>query len=278
MRNVPEINAAGLIPLPFPMDHSPKEIRLDDHVTRVIDSGGESVPVVLIHSLAADHRMWAEVIHGLAPRHRVIAYDLRGHGAAAGAPKPFSVPLFVSDLRDLLDRLNVKQAHIYGISAGGAIAQQFAVTHAERVASLALIATFSKPQAIFAQRGQSGLTEGMSAQVVPTLTRWFTPAALAVNGPGVQYARACVLNMQPEDWQASWAALSTINFFRGLAGVKVPVKVIAGALDLSCPPELMKRDIADQLPAATLHVIPNAAHMVSLENTRELVRLLLAGT
>jgi 3-oxoadipate enol-lactonase len=278
MRNLTEIKVAELIPPPFQMDHSPRELRLSDHVTQVIDTGGEGVPVVLIHSLATDHRMWAEVIHGLAPRHRMIAYDIRGHGAAARAPKPFSVPLFASDLRDLLDRLNIKQAHLYGISAGGAVAQQFAVSHAERVASLALIATFSKPQAIFAQRGQSGVMDGMPAQLVPTLTRWFTPAALAINGPGVQYARACVLNMQPDDWQASWTALSTIDFFVGLASIKVPVKVITGELDLSCTPELMKRDIVEQLPTATLQVIPDAAHMVSLEKTSELVRLLLAET
>jgi 3-oxoadipate enol-lactonase len=278
MRNLTETKVAGSIPPPFQMDHSPKEIRLGDHTTRVIDTGGEGVPVVLIHSLATDHRMWAEVVVGLASRQRVIAYDMRGHGAAAGAPKPFSVALFASDLRDLLDHLKIDQAHLYGISAGGAIAQQFAVTYPERAASLALIATFSKPQAIFARRGQSGVTDGMAAQLVPTLTRWFTPAALAINGPGVQYARACVLNMQPDDWQAIWTAVSTIDFFGRLGTIKVPVKVIAGELDLSCAPELMKRDILEQIPTATLQVIPNVAHMISLEKTSELVKLLLAGT
>jgi pimeloyl-ACP methyl ester carboxylesterase len=68
------------------------------------------------------------------------------------------------------------------------------------------------------------------------------------------------------------------RFFDDLGSVKVPVKVIAGELDLSCTPELMKRDIVEQLPTAALRIIPNAAHMVSLEKTSELVRLLLAET
>lgn len=273
-----EIRAEEHIVTPFQIAYTPKDVRLSDHTTRVIDTGGDGVPAVLIHSVATDHRMWAEVIAGLASRHRVVAFDIRGHGAAAGAPKPYSVPVFAADLRDLLDRLQIKQAHVYGISMGGAIAQQFAVTFPERVISLALIATFSKPQAIFAKRGQSGVTDGMAAQVSPTLTRWFTPSALAINGPGVQYARASVLSTKPDDWQASWTAISTINFFSELGNIKMPVKVIAGELDLSCPPELMKNDIAKQIPNATLSVIPGVAHMISLEKTDELVKLLLADS
>jgi 3-oxoadipate enol-lactonase len=226
--SVTEIRAEEHTVTPFQIAYTPIEVPLRDHTTRLIDTGGDSSPVVLIHSVATDHRMWAQLIAGLAPRHRVIAYDIRGHGAAAGAPKPYSVPLFAADLRDLLDRLQIKQAHIYGISMGGAVAQQFAVTFPERVVSLALIATFSKPQAIFAKRGQSGVTDGMAAQVSPTLTRWFTPSALAVNGPEVQYARTSVLSARPDDWEATWTAISTISFFSELGTIQIPVKVIAG--------------------------------------------------
>lgn len=256
---------------------STKQMLLGDHATSVVDTGGAGVPVVLIHGLAADHQMWNEVIAQLAPRHRVIAYDVRGHGAAAGAAKPYSVPVFAADLKGLLDSLQIQQAHIYGMSMGGAIAQQFAVSYPERIKSLALIATFSKAQPGFALRGQSAVKDGIDAQIAPTLTRWFTPAALAVNGPGVQYARASVLNVQPEDWLASWTSLSTVAFFPQLSSIKVPTKVIAGELDVSCPPELMKNDIAAQIPGAKFVIIPGASHMVTLVKAKELAVVLLDG-
>lgn len=261
---------------PFPQTYTTQDLALADHTTRVVDTGGESAPVVLIHGLAADHQMWTEVVKHLAARHRVIAYDVRGHGRAAGAPKPFTVPVFAADLAALMDRLNIRQAHIYGMSMGGAIAQQFAISHPERVHSLALIATFSHAQPAFLVRGESGVKDGMPAQIVPTLTRWFTPAALAENGPGVRYARESVLGTRPDDWLASWTALATVDVFPFLGKIKVPTKVIAGELDVSCPPELMRNDIASQIPNARFHVVPRASHMLTLSSPVELAKVLSA--
>jgi 3-oxoadipate enol-lactonase len=252
-----------------------RQVILGDHATSLIDSGGEGSPVILIHALSTDHRMWSDMVARLASRHRVIAYDVRGHGAAKGAPKPYSVDIFASDLKNLLDALHISRAHIYGISMGGAIAQQFAISYPERVTSLALIATFSNALPAFAARGLSGMSDGMAAQIVPTLTRWFTPAALAINGPGVQYARAMLLNTQPDDWLASWRALSEIAYYSQLASVRAPTKVVAGELDAAFPPELMKKDIAMQIPGAHLIVIPGAAHMIALEKGSELATALL---
>jgi 3-oxoadipate enol-lactonase len=246
-----------------------------DYTTRLLDTGGAGSPVVLIHALATDHRMWRDVLAHLAPRHRVIAYDVRGHGIAAGAAKPYSVPMFAADVRLLLDRLQIARAHIYGISMGGAIAQQFAVDHPDRVLSLALIATFSKADPVFAQRGQTSLPDGMASQIAPTLSRWFTPDALAVDAPGVQYARTMLLRAQADDWRASWMALSAIAFYPQLASIRVPTKVIAGELDTATSPDLMRNDIASRIPRARLIVIPGAAHLIALEKGAELAAALL---
>ncbi|MBX7483464.1 alpha/beta fold hydrolase [Qipengyuania qiaonensis] len=59
---------------------------LRDHTTALFDSGGEKPPMVLLHELGLDWRMWSRVIPRLTPHHRVVAIDLRGFGAAAGAP------------------------------------------------------------------------------------------------------------------------------------------------------------------------------------------------
>jgi 3-oxoadipate enol-lactonase len=268
-------NSAGAVVEQFPSDLPSHHVVFGNYTTRLIDTGGNGPPVVLIHALATDHQMWRDVLAHLAPRHRVIAYDVRGHGAAAGTAKPYSVPMFAADMKFLLDRLQIAQAHVYGISMGGAIAQQFAISYPERVLSLALIATFSKADPVFAQRGQTNLLDGMAQQIAPTLSRWFTPAAVAANAPGVQYARASILAAQPDDWRASWTALSEIAFYPQLASIRVPTKVIAGEFDSATSPELMKRDIASEIPGARLIVIPGAAHLIALEKGAELAAVLL---
>jgi 3-oxoadipate enol-lactonase len=270
------VAGASTVTPPFPQTYNTQDMGLVDHTTRIVDTGGEGTPVVLIHGLAADHQMWTEVVKQLAKHHRVIAYDVRGHGRAAGAPKPFTVPVFAADLAALMDKLGIRQAHVYGMSMGGAIAQQFAIDHPERVRSLALIATFSRAQPAFVLRGESGVKDGMPAQIVPTLTRWFTPAALAENGSGVRYARESVLDTRPDDWLASWTALATVDVFPHLGSIKAPTKVIAGELDVSCPPELMRNDIASQIPNARFHVVPRASHMITLSSPVELAKVLSA--
>ena len=51
----------------------------------------------------------------------------------------------------------------------------------------------------------------MDAQVIPLLTWWFTPGALAVNGWGVRYARESVLRGNPTDWAAAWRAFKGLD-------------------------------------------------------------------
>jgi 3-oxoadipate enol-lactonase len=83
--------------------------------------------------------MWDLVMPGLSTGRRVFAYDIRGHGSAAGAPVPAAMTDTGADL------LGVDQAHVVGLSYGGGIAQAAAVTAPDRFASLALLATTDHP-------------------------------------------------------------------------------------------------------------------------------------
>lgn len=168
-------------------------LRLEDHDTLVWDNGGDGVPMLLIHALSLDHRFWREVYPQLAGAGRVIAYDLRGHGHARGAPLIESLDHVADDARVLLDRLGVEHADIYGASFGGAIAQHLALNFPDRVRSLGLIATSSwAPLDVLDARAESAEEHGMAAQIPETLIRWFSPETIAENGWAVRYARECV--------------------------------------------------------------------------------------
>lgn len=251
---------------------SERQLSIDGTPTVVSDTGPQSdpTPVVLIHALGLDHKMWSETASVLAQNHRVIAYDVRAHGASRHAPAPFDMQRLSEDLVELLNALGLRRAHVVGLSMGGVIAQTLATRHPERVESLTLIATPSRPQAAFSARGASGLRDGMNAQVVPTLTRWFTPDQLAENTQVVNYARDMVKSDDAKDWEASWQAMATMDVFDRLPAVTAPTLVIAGEADVSCPPGLMFRDIAQRIPSARFEIITGAPHMVSLTAPGEL--------
>jgi 3-oxoadipate enol-lactonase len=164
-----------------------------------------------------------------------------------------------------MDALGLEQAHVVGLSFGGGIAQTAAVAHPDRFASLALQATtdFAFTDA-FENRARSGEVEGMHAQLVPTLTRWFTPPALATNEWGVRYARERILRFLPQDWGAAWRAFKDLDVKGRLADFHAPVLVLAGELDASTTPEIMS-GIAKAIPGSTYVELPGTPHMQTLE-------------
>ncbi|HEX3814180.1 MAG TPA: alpha/beta fold hydrolase [Mycobacteriales bacterium] len=267
---IDEVLADAGIPRPATL----RRVALSDHETVVAQRGDTGPAVVLLHALGLDHQMWEPVMNALATGRRVFAYDLRGHGWAAGSPNPFTMPDTAADLIGVLDALDLDKAHVVGLSYGGGIAQAAAVAYPERFASLSLLATTDQPFEAFEGRARSAETDGMAAQVVPSLTRWFTPEGLAEGGWGVRYARELVLRGNVTDWARAWRAFKGIDVQDRLAGFRAPTLVLAGERDASTGPDLM-RAIAGRIPGARYQELPGVPHMQTLEQP-ELVAVALA--
>lgn len=249
-------------------------MQFSDHETLVTDTGGNNPPVVLLHALGLDRRMWRDVIRELSANYRVIAYDLRGHGHAAGAPLAKNIFDFADDLRELLGHFGITKATVIGLSMGGSIAQCFALNHADRIERLGILASTAWGHPAFEARAQAAERDGMDAQVIPTLTRWFTPEALALNNWAVRYARDRVQRALVTDWSASWRALGQIDIEARLGDISVPTFIIAGERDPSTPPELMQK-LADAIPKASFEIIAAGPHMLTLEKPREVAEAVL---
>ncbi len=249
-------------------------LTLADHRTGLLQRGTIGPPVVLLHSLGLDKYMWEPIVDELAVGRRVFAYDLRGHGEAAGSPRPFTLHDTARDLIAVLDELELVTAHVVGLSYGGAIAQTAAIESPGRFASMSLLATTDRafPE-VFEQRAVSAESGGMRAQVDETLTRWFTPAARADNTAGVQYARDCVLAMDPADWAAAWRSMKELDAQGKLAHFPAPVLVAAGGADVSGPTAVL-RQLADGIAGASFRELPGVPHMQTLEHPEELTAVL----
>jgi len=97
--------------------------------------------VLLIHGVAESSRAWFGWVPWLSREFRVLRPDLRGFGKTTIPPPSFkwSLNVFVEDLKNFLDKLNINSAHIIGAKIGGSIAIQFAAEYPEYAQTLTIV-------------------------------------------------------------------------------------------------------------------------------------------
>jgi pimeloyl-ACP methyl ester carboxylesterase len=100
-------------------------------------SGGS--PVVLVHGLASNSRIWDDVATRLAERHHVVALDQRGHGLSDRPTDGFTFERVVGDLVGLTETLGLDRPTLVGHSWGGNVVLELAATHPELVRGLVLV-------------------------------------------------------------------------------------------------------------------------------------------
>src|SRR5260370_4053362 len=105
---------------------------------------GRGEPLILIHGLADDHRAWRRALPGLLLRHRILMYDLRGHGETTLGRPDGTLGQLGTDLASLMDATGVDRAHIAGFSLGSTIPIRMAIDHPEKVRGLVLAPTSSR--------------------------------------------------------------------------------------------------------------------------------------
>src|ERR1700731_5502230 len=102
------------------------------------DEQGQGEPVLLVMGLGYPSAMWHRTRPALASHYRTIALDNRGAGRSDTPPGPYSIRLMASDAAAALDAAGIESAHVFGISMGGMVGEEFALQYPQRVLSLIL--------------------------------------------------------------------------------------------------------------------------------------------
>lgn len=119
----------------------PHQVEVGEYSLNVREVGdGEGTPLLLIHGFGGDISNWMLTQEALASGRRVIAFDLPGHGASSKTVKDGSLAGLASAVNALLDALSISKAHVMGHSLGGGVAVTLLKNHADKVASLSLLA------------------------------------------------------------------------------------------------------------------------------------------
>ncbi len=102
---------------------------------------GSGPPVVLLHGIAVSNlSLWYfGAAPALAERHRVLLYDLRGHGLSETPASGYSSTVLADDLEAMLDQLCPEPVDLVGFSFGGVVALRFCLERRERVRRLVLV-------------------------------------------------------------------------------------------------------------------------------------------
>lgn len=103
------------------------------------DQHGAGEAVLLVHGLGSSGADWAFQLPALREHYRLIVPDLRGSGLSGKPTGPYRIERFAADLWELLDHLQIQQAHLVGFSLGGAVALEMALQRPAAVPSLATI-------------------------------------------------------------------------------------------------------------------------------------------
>lgn len=244
------------------------------------ESAGAGQALVFVHGFTLDTRMWDDQFLPLAQRCRAIRYDMRGFGQSTDPTE--QAYSHVEDLRALLDYLEIPQAHLVGLSKGGAVALDFALTYPQRVRALALLDTvlggFSWSAAASARDGlvwqrahEGGIPAAKESWLAHPL---FAPAlrqpAVAARLAQIihDYSGWHFVNHNPEQGIEPPAA-------QRLSELRMPVLAMAGEQDI---PDFLQITelICQQLPQARRVILPGVGHMVNMEAPEATTAALLA--
>ncbi|HEY5731303.1 MAG TPA: alpha/beta hydrolase, partial [Anaerolineales bacterium] len=108
--------------------------------------GPEDAPVLVLNNgvIMNAATSWVYQTKTLSKHYRLLQYDCRGQGGSDHPESPYSMKGHADDLSELLDALNIEEAHVAGISYGGEVAQAFALKYPNKVRSLILMDTVSE--------------------------------------------------------------------------------------------------------------------------------------
>nr|WP_245398688.1 alpha/beta fold hydrolase [Oceaniglobus trochenteri] len=230
--------------------------------TRWFDKGAGRT-LLCLHPLGQSAEFHAGLADALGAGWRVVSYDQRGHGAAAGQPVRDWAQL-VEDAEAAVAQLD-GPVHLAGFSMGGAVAADLAARLPGRFASLTLAATPSEGSALFASRACAVAHGGIAGIEAETVQRWF---GASTDEAAIARARAALHRLTPEGFDAAWRAFAT---FAGYGAVTRPwpaTLVLSFGDDLSTPPAVLDH-IAATLEGAGVAVqranVDGAGHMGLLE-------------
>ena len=242
---------------------------VDSNGTRIYyQERGEGEPLVLLMGFGADGNVWELHAAEYEKHFRCIILDNRGVGLSDQPKGPYSTSMMANDTAAVMDHLGIARAKVAGISMGGAIAQELALNHPDKVSCLVLISTwpvFNNYAKTVYQNLIKLRRTSKPDDFMELLQLWiFAPPYYEDNMADLKEGQAGAAaneNPQTQDgFEGQLHACMNHDSVSRLHQIKVPTLVTIGSMDIFTPPPFS--DILhEKIAGSVLETFPTGGHV-----------------
>lgn len=230
---------------------------------------GARPALILVHGAGGTHLHWPSDVRRI-PGYRILAPDLPGHGKSGGRGLQ-SIDAYVEAVLAWMQAIDLHRAVFAGHSMGSAISLRLAIEHSEHVLALGLLGAGARLRVdpeILRYTASDTTFEGAVDLIVESAFSQHAPELL------MALARERMAETRPSVLHGDYLACDAFDEMARISTITQPAIVISGGDDRLTPPRYAQF-LADEIPNAELHLIPDAGHMVMLEKPGEVARLLM---
>jgi pimeloyl-ACP methyl ester carboxylesterase len=242
---------------------------------------GAGEAIILVHGVGMAADIWAPQIEALSRGYAVIAYDMLGHGGSALPPADPSLADYAGQLLAVMDGLGLARAHVVGHSMGALVVLEFALSHPDRVRSVAALnAVYCRTpeQRSAVQDRAAALKSGNASDAAAaTIARWFGDPIDHHLVAAAGKTRHFLQSVDPTGYARTYGVFAgSDDAHRGrLQGLRVPALLMTGEGDPNSTPA-MSRAMAQAAPDARCEIVAGERHMMTLTAPDEINRRLIA--
>ena len=238
---------------------------------------GQGFPLVLIAGYGCGSWLWFKQLPFFSKTFQTIIFDNRGVGKTDKPDEAYSILMFADDTSGLLKHLNIIRCHVFGISMGGMIAQQIALSYPELVEKLILCSTtFGGPNSIhipkhtlriLASSARLPREEGLRRNMATA----FSPRYIRDNPQVFEDVISHLLsNPQPlYANQLQFRALKDFDVEKRLQEITSPTLILAGDKDEVIPAENSPL-LHERIKESEIMMFKGSGHMVIIERAEDL--------
>lgn len=235
---------------------------------------GKGEVIVLLHGFCGSAEYWEKVIPGLTANYRVIAPDLRGHGASDAPLGAYTIEQMADDVLSLLNALEIPECYLLGHSLGGYITLSFAQRHASRLKGFGLIHSSGYPDSEEAKENRLKSVSMIQNDGIFAFVDQLVPGLFASGAAPQLLERAKEIGYKTPPQGAAGAAMAMRerpDRRDVISATALPVLLVAGAEDSKVTPERTFTSDNRNITKATL---PGVGHMSMYEAPEQLAQII----
>lgn len=230
-----------------------------------LDGQGDRPPLVLLNSIGTDMSLWDAALPHLLPAFLLLRIDTRRHGASDAPEGDYSLSMLADDVAAVMDAAGIGTAAVAGVSLGGMMAMELAISHPGRVSALGLVCTSATmDSAAWVERVAKVRAGGTAAIVDLAMGRFLSPAFVRAHPGRAESVRRGLLATAANGYAGCGAAIRDMALLDRLSALDLPTLVVAGDRDASTPYAEHGKHLVAAVPhAEAVHL--DAAHLAPIE-------------